>query len=138
MSLLVAKIDNIIDQLAMSRMASFYPHYIAQKIGTSDQEIFQYLRELVLNNKLEMKWEVVCSTSGCMHSLGYYDDYKDVLGKQLICSVCGKEVDVTEDNIFPVFSFVKEYRNERKKYLLGGIKKKRLMTNPFLVLQAHR
>lgn len=120
------KIDSVIDDLVLSRTNRFYPTYIVKCTGIPFEDVYKYLITLVEAGKLNLKWEIICDSPGCCHTLDRLDSFDDVLGKVLPCYMCGEDIEITEENILPVFEIAKDYKNDRKEYF-GRLKKKNLI-----------
>lgn len=119
----IAKIDAFIDSLILSPYKSFYADLVAKNTEIDTKVVFRYLLSLTHQGKLILKWEVLCPNDGCFNKIKQFDRLEDVLNKNIYCPDCNEEIVATEENIIPVFEFNKDYRNERKKYLLN-LKKK--------------
>lgn len=121
---LMVKIDDCLNQLILSRVIYFYPDLVAKYTGGNIIDVYDYLKSLTYYNKLQLKWEVICTTPRCSYKLGKYDNVQDILGKYVNCPICGEDILVTEDNLIPVFSFDETYRKEQKELLVNQRKKK--------------
>ncbi|MBP2646114.1 MAG: hypothetical protein H6Q75_1554 [Firmicutes bacterium] len=121
-------IDKVIDELTMYPVKRFYPTYVEKCTGLPLKTVFEYLLDLVNANKLELKWEVCCPNYGCAHTVTILDTLPLEVGTTVNCSVCGDEVEITENNLRPIFLVNEEYKESRQAFWVELKKKKREIT----------
>lgn len=107
------KIDDIIDQIAFSRVKSFYPTYIHKITGNPLNEVFNYLLYFVRDGRLKLIWEIRCDNPVCNEVIIRTDDnIQNYLNKIIECHECESDVLVRESLIFPTFEINGDYRDE--------------------------
>jgi hypothetical protein len=110
-------IDHWVENFALSKLSRFYPSAVANDTELSIQFVFERLLEMVKDEKLKLYWEVRCPNYGCFSTLKTID--YPILGF-ISCESCGEdgeEIEITNDNIFPIFSINQFYRDSLKKKL---------------------
>lgn len=104
------KIDEVIEQMALSRVQRFYPTIIHKITDVPLTKTFEYLLDLVQDNRLLMKWEIRCPNFDCLTAITRIDKLEDYISKPIECKSCENEILVSENIIFPVFEFNPVYK----------------------------
>lgn len=125
MASVTGAIDRVIDDLALMPVEGFYPTYVVKRTGLPFDSVFNYLLDLVKVGKLILKWEVHCVNYGCDTTIKELDSPPTCFGEIIDCNVCGEEIELTANNLFPKFILDKEYKADRKLYFQDMFKKKR-------------
>ncbi|UOR10292.1 hypothetical protein [Halobacillus amylolyticus] len=111
-------IDEIINNLAFSRVERFYPTLISKSTDIPLNVVFDYLLTLTEDGRLELLWEIRCPDYDCNHIMYRTKDVESYMGKHLECEDCEEEVLVRGDRVFPVFKLNSNYkehiRNKKK------------------------
>lgn len=58
-------IEEVVDQIAFSRVRRFYPTYIQKVTGIPLNEVFNFLLTLVEDGRLNLMWEIRCPDFDC-------------------------------------------------------------------------
>lgn len=107
-------IDDYIKRLASSgKVKSFYPAFIAKKLNLQIKDVVERLEKLVDSDVLELKFEIRCLDD--LTILKTVEDYSSYLGKEIYCSRCDEYIEITLENIFPVYYFNNDYKEYVKK-----------------------
>ena len=62
---------------------------------------------------LEVKYEIKCLID--LSTIKTVNDYNTLVGKAIFCDICGREINITYNNVYPIFYINKEYREYVKK-----------------------
>lgn len=109
-----AKIEDYVELMAgKSRIRAFYPQTVSRKLNIPTDIVLLELYKLVDKGKLELKYEIRCLIDSNM--IDTVSDYKEIINKTMFCEICGKDIEVEYNNIYPIFYFNKEYREYIKK-----------------------
>lgn len=108
-------VDTWVEEIAQYRIKRFYPTIVSKDTGLPLQVVFSRLLELVQSRILFVKWEIRCTNYGCSRVMIEADKPSAFLGKSIECEFCGEEVQITVQNIFPVFGIVEGYKESVKK-----------------------
>ena len=108
-------IDSLIEQLALqNRIKSFYPSYVCKAVNLPLNEVLEKLNFLTEGGYIELQFEIRCDN---LDILGNVENYSECIGKKIYCINCGQEVEITLNNIFPIYYISDSYRNYVKKNL---------------------
>jgi len=100
-------VDRAVDEIAMSRIQRFYPTLVAKRTGLPVEVVFERLLQLSIDGKLKLKWEVRCPN--CFRNIIVYDQLPELKDIIYDC-VCGEEVEISRELIFPAFEIDEGYR----------------------------
>lgn len=114
-------IDQVVEQIALTRVTRFYPTYIHKITGVPLNELFDYLITLVEDDRLRLKWEIRCPDLNCNSIIKRTSKIEDYLYKTIDCSDCDSHLLVTESTVFPIFEIQESYKEG-----IRDIKKKAL------------
>ncbi|MBZ9635567.1 hypothetical protein [Clostridium sp. FP1] len=110
------EIDNVVEQIASkSIIKSFYPWYISKVLELSLDKVVPRLNYLVLGDSIKLKYEIRCDEDSDIIEI--VDDYGKYLGNTLYCRSCNEDIEITLENIFPLYYINDEYRECVKKKL---------------------
>lgn len=109
------EVDEWVHRVANTRVSMFYPTIVSKQTGLPLENVFERLLDLSKIGQLIVKWEVICPNYSCHRKLFVMDSLGERLGEVLNCYYCGEEVEVTLDNIFPIFGISPEFRDTKKK-----------------------
>lgn len=99
----------ILDEIASCALIEkIYPTFIAKKSGYPLSEVFDILVEFVKEEMLDLEWEVRCTEYGCSRTLKILKELPE--SEETIDCICGEDVEITTDNVFPVFVIPYDYR----------------------------
>lgn len=104
-------IEEVVDQIAFSRVRRFYPTYIHKITGIPLNEVFNYLLILVEDDRLILKWEIRCPELECNSIMIRTEKIEDYLHQAIECNNCEEEVIVRGSIVFPVFEINDYYRS---------------------------
>jgi len=103
-------IEKVVEQIANCHMIKrFYPTIIAKRSGMPLDKVFKYLMDFVDDGMLILKWEIRCSDYNCARTVRTVS--KIPKDGTIVDCICGDEVEVTIDNVFPVFEVSLDYRD---------------------------
>lgn len=118
------QIDEFVELLAVSSVQQFYPTSIPKYASDVSLEVaFDYLLKLCETGELQLLWEAKCpggNVEFCLRRLDITCDYQKLLNNEYICDICGREIRLDKNHIFPVFKISDDYR----EYLRQEFKKK--------------
>jgi len=121
-------IDDAVADIAASRIIRFYPTYVAKVTGLPLSEVFERLLMLAKDGKLQLRWEIRCPRDGCARAVEIVDSMPSLSDIVMEC-VCGEDIDVTGDLVFPVFEVCSDYKERLAQQVDHGSKKKHSMAN---------
>lgn len=104
-------IEEVVDQIAFSRVRRFYPTYIQKVTGIPLNEVFNFLLTLVEDGRLNLMWEIRCPDFDCNSIIIRTGKIEDFLYKTIECNHCEDEILVRENLVFPVFEINEDYRD---------------------------
>lgn len=123
------RVREFVAALAASPTEMFYPTAVANFDNSLKMEdVFAVLVELCESKELELMWEITCPNieSSCYRRIGIVPDYKEYLGVTVQCDICGKEFEIEEEDIFPIFKINPEYSTYIKEQARQDKKKSTL------------
>ena len=83
-------VETAVDKLAEATLVQkFYPTYISSLTGYSLKDVLPVLMSFVEDGRLIFELEIRCPNYNC---------------------ICGEEIEVTTEDLFPVLSFAEDYR----------------------------
>jgi len=107
-------IDSYVEQLASNKnIKNFYPTAVSKALSIPFAEVISRLNDLVKIGYIELKYEIRCDVD--FNLIDIVDDYSDILGSSIECYQCGEDIDITFENIIPVYYINSEYRETLKK-----------------------
>ncbi|OPX85533.1 MAG: hypothetical protein A4E53_03527 [Pelotomaculum sp. PtaB.Bin104] len=101
-------VDDWITEAAATPIYRFYPTSVAKDTSLSLEETFTYLLEAVKDNRLKLYWEIRCPNLECVRSISVSPD--KIISGNVTCSICGEEIKITPDIVFPIFEITPEYK----------------------------
>lgn len=125
-------VEDVVEQIAACRIINrFYPTIIAKRSGISLDKTFRYLLEFVQQEMLILKWEIRCPEYSCARTV------KTVVtippDETVIDCDCGETVEVTIDNVFPVFEIAADYRTSCIAEKTQLVKKNNVLTKQMIL-----
>ncbi|QAS52357.1 hypothetical protein [Halobacillus litoralis] len=105
------KIENVIEEIAYSRVKRFYPTIVSKATDLPLNTVFEYLLKLTLDGRLKLEWEIRCDDYECNSLILRTDDIDQFIGQYVECE-CEREILINENIIFPVFSISGHYRQD--------------------------
>lgn len=102
-------VNEWIDEVAASPVYRFYPTSVTKDTSLPLDEVFGYLLEAVKDGRLNLYWEIRCTNLECVRSVSINPDKAET--GDVTCSICGEEIDITPDIVFPIFEITPEYRD---------------------------
>lgn len=118
------KVDRWVDRKALGMIRGFYPTALLTEVDYPLHVVFERLLELVNDGKLHLKWEIRCPNYECHRTLDTVDTFPQT--EITYECLCGREVDLSPDVIFPVFEITQEYRKDVRESRQEVVKKKSL------------
>jgi hypothetical protein len=115
-------VEKVINEIALSKTGSFYPTLVAKRSGLPLSVVFEQLLKLVQAGKLTLNWEIRCPVYGCDRKIKILDKLPEELD-YLEC-MCGQEIKVTPERIFPVFQISRDYKTITAQFADYAVKKK--------------
>ena len=99
-------VETAVDKLAEATLIQkFYPTYISSLTGYSLKDVLPVLMSFVEDGRLIFEPNYDCGRT--IKTIRSTEDIKDI--DSLNC-ICGEEIEVTTEDLFPVFSFSEDYR----------------------------
>ncbi|EOU1569859.1 hypothetical protein LTX14_000809 [Clostridium perfringens] len=95
------------------RIKSFYPQAISRKLNIPTDLVFIELTDLAKKGRIHLRYEIKCLED--LDTIKTVDNYKDMIGKKIFCTSCGKEIEINYNNIYPIFFIDHEYKEHIKK-----------------------
>ena len=116
------KVDRWVERKALGMIKGFYPTALLTEVDYPLHVVFERLLELVKDGRLHLKWEIRCPNYECHRTIDRVDTFphKEITYECL----CGQEVDLSPDIIFPVFEITQEYRKDVRESRQEVVKKK--------------
>lgn len=110
------KIRDIVSSMAMSNYKSFYPEYIKKSMPElSLEDIICKLEPLRKEGAIVLRFEIRCTDDFTV--LDVVDNYTDVIGTEIYCRECEKDIYISEENIYPKYFINDQYCKYLKKKL---------------------
>lgn len=103
-------VDDWVDGMASLPVKRFYPTAVAQDTALPLKVAFDRLLQLVKDQKLLLLWEVRCPNYECIRTINVVRDPYQVIGETINCNICGEEIEITPDLVFPVFELNPDYK----------------------------
>lgn len=111
------EIEDYVEGIARkSRVESFYPQAISRKLNIPIELVLIELEKLIPVGKIFIRYEIKCLEDS--NTICTVNDYKDSLGKKLFCEICGKDITINYNNIYPVYYINEEYKEYLKKKVI--------------------
>lgn len=108
-------IDRLVDEMSFWPLKKFYPTAVEKQTGLPLHIVFEYLLKLVTSGKLDLQWELRCPNYSCVRTIRVYDELPTELGF-MECPICGEEIEITPDMLFPVFRISQGYKEHIRIY----------------------
>ncbi|MDF2610057.1 MAG: hypothetical protein K0R92_1531 [Lachnospiraceae bacterium] len=110
----LCQIKDYIEYLARkSRVNYFYPQTISRKLYIPIDLIVIELSKLVNDGVIELRYEIRCSDD--LNIIDTLDNYDDLFNKKVHCEICGDEIEISYNNIYPVYYINPTYKDYVKK-----------------------
>lgn len=103
-------VDDWVNEMSALPIKGFYPTAVAKDTGLPLQIVFERLLRLTEDGKLQLQWEVRCPNYECIRNIETVDDPSVIIGKIINCNLCGEEIEVTPDLVFPCFKINPVYK----------------------------
>lgn len=113
-------IRDVTEEIAINPVSKFYPTFVSKATNLPVDVVNEHLLEMVKKGKLELKWEVRCER--CFRNVDTIPVQNAILDEELDC-LCGENVLVNRENVFPVYEINPIYREKIKEKF--QVKKKR-------------
>lgn len=124
-------VDDWISEIASTPVYRFYPTAVAKDTSLPLDEVFLYLLEAVKDERLFLYWEIRCPNLECVRSICI--NPVKINSGEITCNICGEEIEITPDIVFPIFEITPDYRARMAQ---KKTKKKRIaFSMPRVVLQ---
>jgi len=107
-------VDDYVDTIATMPIRRFYPTAVAKSTGLPLHDVFERLLLLAKDEKLLLHWEIRCPGYECTRNMEIVDD-PNIAGQTVVCGICGDEVDISPDIMFPVFEVNPKYKERMSK-----------------------
>jgi len=104
-------IDDWVEEIASMDVKKFYPTAVAKDTGLPLQVVFEHLLSLTNSGKIILLWEIRCPNYECVRNIITTDNPSLYIGKIIDCRICGEEIEVTQNIIFPVFKVAPDYKD---------------------------
>ncbi len=109
------EIEEYIREMAKKdRIKAFYPQTISRKLNIPIDIVWAQL--MTLSNqggRIHLQYEVKCLED--LNTLTTVEECKAIIGKELTCEICGERIEVTYNNLYPIFRIDEEYKRCVKK-----------------------
>lgn len=93
----------------------FYPTAAAKATGLPLGAVFRQLVGLTHIGWLELVYEVRCNECNFTLALEHVLDPTELYEKEYSCHICGDDIEVTAENVYPVFFVRAEWSDTLKK-----------------------
>ncbi|MCY7919578.1 hypothetical protein [Bacillus vallismortis] len=110
-----SEIDEVIKEIACSRVIRFYPTYISKITLINLDTVFEYLLELVDDGSLNILWEIRCPDFDCNSVILRTHNLSEIMGKEIECDYCENGLLVRRQHVFPVFEINDDFREFLKQ-----------------------
>ncbi|MGA3677835.1 hypothetical protein [Lysinibacillus agricola] len=109
------RIDEFLEALSLNRVDRFYPSALSKYLNVTPGEAFNLLLERAGNeDQLILLWEIRCSE--CYRTI---EVSKEPMHEEYDC-MCGEEVEISQNNLFPVFKINPIFKDYLKKKTKDG------------------
>ena len=95
------------------RMESFYPQTLSRKLNIPLDLVLIELAKLEESGLVQLKYEVKHNEACVESTLCIVDDCQDLINTEYLCDLCGENITITYNDIYPLYFITDEY----KKYL---------------------
>ena len=104
-------VETAVDKLAEATLVQkFYPTYISSLTGYSLKDVLPVLMSFVEDGRLIFELEIRCPNYDCGRTIKTIRSTEDIKDIDSLNCICGEEIEVTTEDLFPVFSFSEDYR----------------------------
>lgn len=111
------EIEDYVKEIASkARIQAFYPQTISRKLNIPIDIVLIKLSELKEDGRIELKYEIKCLED--LNTIETVDYYDRLIGEKVFCEICGEEIEINYNNIYPIFYINNEYREYIKKKIL--------------------
>lgn len=107
--------EYVADLASKRRINKFYPQTISRNIGIPLDLVLIELTKLVDDGLILLKYEIRCDEDSDLSTLCVVDNYIDLLNTKKFCEVCGNEIEISYNNIYPIYYIKDEYKEYIKK-----------------------
>ena len=97
------------------RVKSFYPHTISRKLNIPLELVVLELPKLIEEGCIELKYEIRCTND--LTTRNTVDNYKELLNTTVFCDHCGEDIELSYNNVYPIYFITDEYKEYVKKKL---------------------
>ncbi len=110
----LAEIQKYVEKLAASgRVKSFRPEAVSRELGLPLEIVMIELLKIKEEGKIKLNYEVRCLPH--LDTLTKVDSGEEIVGKREFCAKCGKDIEITLKNLYPIFNITDEYKEFLKK-----------------------
>lgn len=120
-------VDKWVERKAQGLTKKFYPTALLQDIELPLNVVFQRLLELASDRKLILQFEIRCPNYSCVRTI---DTFTTTPKQSEYTCLCGEDIEVTPDILFPVFEFTDEFKQYARSIRREDVKKKSSHTKP--------
>ena len=114
----------LIDIISYGLVEKFYPTFVAKKLCYPLSSVFEILNIFVGDKMLILEWEVRCAECGrTLNNIKDLSSLKDYYS----CRYCDEDVEITLENVFPIYSFENEYKKHIMDCKHKQISKKKML-----------
>lgn len=110
-------VNDWIEEIASMPVKRFYPTAVAKDTSLPLNEVFEYLLEAVKDGRLILFWEVRCPNLECVRSITFSPN--KIESGDVRCVICGEEIEITPDIVYPVFEVAPEYKTRIAQKKMG-------------------
>lgn len=111
------EIEDYVKEIAKkARIEAFYPQTISRKLNIPIDIVLIELASLKEDGRIELKYEIKCLED--LNTIKTVDDYNKLIGEKVFCEMCGREIEINYNNIYPIFYINNEYREYIKKKMI--------------------
>jgi hypothetical protein len=109
-------IDTYVEKMAsISSIKSFTPNSLSKALDIPLPFAIERLNKLVEDAKLILKYEIRCDNADLIEIV---DEFSNLIGKDIYCKICDGDIEVSFENIFPIYYFDESYREHLKKKIV--------------------
>ncbi len=105
---------NFVENLAISPYVdSFYPYTICRTYDLPLEDVLDSLNAMIQLGLLDLKYEIRCDNDA--NILEIVDKYSNYLGRKYYCYECNEEIEISIENVCPIFYITEKYKENMKK-----------------------
>lgn len=106
-------VNDWIDEISSMPIKRFYPTAVAKDTKLPIDEAYEYLMDAVDSRKLNLLWEIRCPNLECIRALSISPE--KITSGEISCPICGMEIIIAPDIVYPVFEISPEYKARIKQ-----------------------